>query len=61
MQFLTLLKHPILLFIIGMCCILLAVFLKQFNVSDFYNTPLFITGLIVEGLAIFLYIKNKLA
>lgn len=59
MNLLTFLKKPILLFGIGMCFILLAVFFKTLNVNDVFKTPLFISGLIVEGIAIGLFIKNK--
>ncbi len=61
MNLLTFLKKPILLFGIGMCFILLAVFFKTLDVNDFLKTPLFISGLIVEGIAIGLFIKNKVA
>lgn len=61
MNLFNLLKKPILLFSIGMCCILLAVFLKSLDVLWLFKTPLFLLGLIIEGLAIFTFIKNKMA
>ncbi len=61
MNLLTFLKKPILLFGIGMCFILLAVFFKTLDINDVFKTPLFISGLIVEGIAIGLFIKNKVA
>lgn len=61
MNLLTFLKKPILLFGIGMCFILLAVFFKTLDVNDVFKTPLFISGLILEGIAIGLFIKNKVA
>jgi hypothetical protein len=59
MNLLTYLKKPILLFCIGMVFILIAVLLKSMAVNDILKTSLFSLGLIIEGIAITLFIKNK--
>ena len=59
MNLLTYLKKPLLLFGIGMAFLLIAVFLKSMAVNDIFKTPLFAIGLVLEGIAIALFIKNK--
>lgn len=54
------LKKSFALFTFGMLLILLAVFLKTLDVNDVFKTLLFIAGLIIEGVAISIYIKNKI-
>lgn len=61
MNLLNYMKKPILLFSIGIIFIMLAVFLKQLDLNDLFKNSLFISGLIVEGIAIGLFIKNKIA
>lgn len=59
MNLLTNLKKPIFLFCIGIAFILIAVFLKSMAVNDIFKTPLLAIGLAIEGIAIALFIKNK--
>lgn len=55
------LKKPIWLFIIGMLILLFAVFLKITDMLQFFQTPMFIIGLLIEATAIFTFLRKKLA
>ena len=55
------LKKPIWFFIIGMLILLFAVFLKITDMLQFFQTPMFIIGLLIEATAIFTFLRKKLA
>lgn len=55
------LQKPIWLFIIGMLILLFAVFLKITDMLQFFQTPMFIIGLLIEATAIFAFLRKKLA
>ena len=55
------LQKPIWLFIIGMLILLFVVFLKITDMLQFFQKPMFIIGLLIEGTALFTFLRKKLA
>jgi hypothetical protein len=55
------LQKPIWLFIIGMLILLFAVFLKITDMLQFFQKPMFIIGLLIEGTALFTFLRKKFA
>jgi hypothetical protein len=57
-KFIVFIKSPALLFFVGIVFILTAVFIHSLNFNDLLKVILFILGIIIEGIAIILFIKK---
>lgn len=58
MNFLTNLKKPIWLLVIGMIIILLTVLLKTMGILQMLQVPFFIIGLFIELMAVVMFFKK---
>ena len=59
MNLLTNLQKPIWLFVIGMIIVLFAVFLKTVGVLKMLQVPFFAIGLIIEIMALIIFLKRE--
>lgn len=58
MNFLTNLKKPIWLLVIGMIIILLTILLKTMGILQMLQVPFFIIGLFIELMAVVMFFKK---